>query len=305
MEARPEAGQFIHAVALDYQLCSDSDPLELGLTKFLTLTPNLTTLFMTQSPLVLWDIPLPNISTFATTFAPGILPTILGQFPKLKNLHLRDCAGMQFSLDLPKHNLETVRFDNSHDDGVAHFAQTLTMCFDTVRHLDIRFIGGFLQPAPFFSRRPPAFDCSSNTSLRSLRLHNISVFSHVRSAYAQLLQSLPALQELQVSNHMCFDPLAFSVLPPSLTKLAISDYYGYWEMRRSDARNAFFLTLAISIGRSPRKITNIITSNGQTWNAYDMSPIEIVCKRHGIKYSDVNGKDEFVQIFCKSYISDM
>ena len=281
-------------------MCSDSDPLELGLTQFLKLTPNLKTLFMTQSPLVLWDIPLPNISTFATTFAPGILPTILGQFPKLKNIHLRDCAAMQFSLDLPKHNLQTVRFDSTHEDGVGHFAQTLTMCLDTVHHLDIRFIGGFLQPAPFFSRKSPAFNCSSNTSLRSLRLHNISVFSHVRSAYAQLLQSLPALQELQISNHMCFDPLAFSVLPASLRKLTISDYYGYWEMTRRDPdHNAFLLALAISIKRSPRKITDVVTSNGQTRNAYDMSSIETACKRDGIKYSDTNGKDEFVQIFCK------
>jgi len=289
----------VHGASLDYQLCSESGPLDLGLEQFLTMTPNLKTLFMAQCPLVLWDMPPLNISTFATTFAPGILPSILEQFPRLQNIHLRDCHVMSFSLDLPKHNLRTIRFDSSHDHAVAHFARALTLCFDTVHHLDIRFIGGFLQPTPFFSPRSSSLKCSSNTNLRSLRLHNISVFSNIGSAYAQLLQNLPALQELHVSNHMCFDSSAFSILPPSLQKLTVSDYYGYWEMRREDAdNNAFLLALAKSINMSPRKMTHVIASNGRRWNAYDLSPVAAACKFEDIKYSDVDEKDGFVQILC-------
>lgn len=294
-EERPELGRFVHGASLDYQLYNEPGPLDLGLKQFLMLTPNLKTLFMAQCPLVLWDLPPLNISTFATTFAPGILPSILQQFPKLQNIHLRDCHVMPFSLDLPKHNLRTVRFDSSHDHAVVHFARALTLCFDTVHHLDIRFIGGFLQPAPFFAPKSPSIKCSLNTRLRSLRLHNISVFSHVGSAYAQLLQNLPALQELHVSNHMCFDPLAFSVLPSSLRKLTISDYYGYWEMRPEDAGNTFLLALAKSINISPRKIRHIVGANGR--NTHDLSPVVAACELEGIKYSDVDDKNGFVQIF--------
>lgn len=296
-EERPELGRFVHGASLDYQLYNEPGPLDLGLKQFLMLTPNLKTLFMAQCPLVLWDLPPLNISTFATTFAPGILPSILQQFPKLQNIHLRDCHVMPFSLDLPKHNLRTVRFDSSHDHAVVHFARALTLCFDTVHHLDIRFIGGFLQPAPFFAPKSPSIKCSLNTRLRSLRLHNISVFSHVGSAYAQLLQNLPALQELHVSNHMCFDPLAFSVLPSSLRKLTISDYYGYWEMRPEDAGNTFLLALAKSINISPRKIRHIVGANGR--NTHDLSPVVAACELEGIKYSDVDDKNGFVQIFCE------
>jgi hypothetical protein len=300
IEERPELGRFVHGASLDYQLCSEPGPLDLGLKQFLTLTPNLKTLFMAQCPLVLWDIRPLNISTFATTFAQGILPSILGQFPTLQNIHLRDCHVMSFSLDLPKHTLRTVRFDSSHDHAAAHFSRALTLCFDTVQHLDIRFIGGFLQPAPFFSPRSPSLKCSSNTNLRSLRLHNISVFSNIGSGYAQLLQNLPALQELHVSNHMCFSPSAFSILPASLQKLTISDYYGYWEMRREDAdSNAFLLALAKSISRSPRKMAHIIVSNGHKWSRHDLGPIAAACELEGIKYSDVDDKNGFVQISCE------
>jgi hypothetical protein len=300
IEERPELGRYVHGASLDYQLCTESTALDLGLERFLTLTPNLKTLFMAQCPLMLWDIRSLDISTFATTFASGILPSILEQFPKLRNVHLRDCHIMSFSLDLPKHNLRTVRFDSSHDNGVAHFARALTLCFDTVHHLDIRFIGGFLQPAPFFSPRSPLLKCSSNANLKSLRLHNISVFRNIGSAYAQLLQNLPALQELHVSNHMCFHPSAFSILPLSLEKLTISDYYGCWEMRRDDAdNNAFLLALAKSISMSTRKMTSIVASNGRKWNAYDLSPVAAACKLEGIEFSEIDERDAFVQIFCE------
>jgi hypothetical protein len=300
IEERPELGRFVHGASLDYQLCSEPGPLDSGLKRFLTLTPNLKTLFMAQCPLVLWDMPTLNISTFATTFAPGILPSILEQFPNLQNIHLRDCHVMSFSLDLPKHSLQTIRFDSSHDHAVAHFARVLTLCFDTVHHLDIRFIGGFLLPAPFFSPRSPSLKCSLNTNLRSLRLHNISVFSNIGSGYAQLLQNLPALLELHVSCHGCFNPLAFSILPASLEKLTISDYYGYWEMRREDAdNNAFLLALAKSINMSHRKIAHIIASNGQNCNSYDLSPIAAACELEDIKYLDIDNREVFVQIYCE------
>lgn len=300
IEERLELGRFVHGASLDYQLFSDPGPLDLGLKQFLTLTPNLKTLFMAQCPLVLCDIPPLNISTFATTFAPGILPSVLEQFPKLQNIHLRDCHVMPFSLDVPKHKLRTIRFDSSHDHAVAHFARALTLGCDTVHHLDLRFIGGFLQPAPFFSPRSSSLKCNSNINLRTLRLHNISVFSHVGSAYAQLLQNLPALLELHVSNHMCFDPSAFSILPSSLQKLTISDYYGYWEMQRGDGDNtAFLLALAKAINMSARKISHIVASNGRKWDLYDLSPVSAACQLEGIKYSEVDDENGFVQIFCE------
>ena len=301
LEERPELARYVHGASLDYQLSSDSCLLDLALEQFLAQVPNLKTLFLAQCPLALWDLPFRNISTFATAFAPGILGSILEQFPKLQQVYLRDCHVMSFSLDLPKHNLQTIRFDSSHDHAVAHFSRALSLCSDTVCHLEIRFIGGFLHPSPFFTPRMASLECSLGTNLRSLRLHNISVFSHLDSGYAQLLQNLPLLQDLHVSHHACFDSSAFSILPVSLRTLMVSDYHGYWEVRDGDAdKNTFLLAMAKCISMSRRNMTNVIASDGGgACNIYDLSPLITVCEMERIAFLDVGEGEPFIRIFCE------
>lgn len=304
LEERPDLGRFIYAAALDYQLSTESSALEDGLELFLELTPNLRTLFLGQCPLALWDFPLLKTLTFATTFAPGILPSILEQFPKLQNLYLRDCHVMGFSVELPPHNLHSVRFDSSHDQAVAHFSRALSVCSDTVHHLDIRFLGGLLQPSPMFARRHPGLIKPPATNLRSLRLDNLSVFSHVDSAYAQLLQSLPALQELRITNHTCFLPDAFSILPPSLRKLTISDYYGYWEPRSPyhevEHQNFnFLMALSKAMTMSTRKIASVVAATGRGNHSLDLASIATACTREHIEnYTEIEENDAFVEITC-------
>ncbi|KAF8061693.1 hypothetical protein FPV67DRAFT_292316 [Lyophyllum atratum] len=297
---RPELGQFIHGAALDYHLSSESKVLEEGLEKFLHLTPNLKTLFLGQCPLALWDLPLHRATTFATTFAPGIIPSILGHFPDLQNLYLRDCHVMNFSLDLPPHDLKTIRFDSNHEHAAAHISRALMVCSDTAHHLDIRFIGGLLHQSPNFTPRLPYMGPAPTASLRSLRLDNISVFSHLDSAYIQVLQSLPALEHLHVSNHSCFSPNAFSVLPRSLRRLTTSEFYGYWErwsldVNPQDRNENFMLALANCIATSTRKISHVIAFGGSE-SDQSLQLVSGACTFEKIRYTEARGVEAFIEV---------
>lgn len=309
LEERPELGRYVHAAALDYPLSSKSGEVEKGLETFLGLTPNLKTLFLGQCPLALWDFPLLKISTFATTYAQGILPSILEHIPKLENLHLRDCHVMNFSSSaIPPHRLRKVRLDSSHEHAVAHFLRALSLCADSVHHLDLRFLGGLLQPSPVFTPKAPALKVPSAASnLRSLRLDNISIFTHTNSGYAQLLQSLPVLQVLHVTNHSCFSPGAFSILPPSLCTLTVSEYYGYWEPMRdvvlpdSEPKNEAFLTaLSMCITASWRKVSSVVGSAGKQNDPSDLVVISSACalEDEGI-FKQVDEDIAFVRITCQ------
>ncbi|GLB35526.1 hypothetical protein LshimejAT787_0210910 [Lyophyllum shimeji] len=300
LDLRPELGHFIHGAALDFQLSSESTALEQGLGKFLQLTPNLKTLLIGQCPLALWDFPLHRATTFATTFAPGILPSILRHFPNLQNLYLRDCHIMSFSVDLPPHNLKAIRFDSNHEHAEAHISRALVVCSDTVRHLDIRFIGGLLHQSPIFMPRIPNIGTATTTNLRSLRLDNISVFSHLDSAYIQILQSLPALEYLHVSNHSSFSPNAFTVLPSCLQELRISDYYGYWErwsmdMKAQNKNEDFMAKLAACITLSTRKIVRVIVSAGSETDE-SLQLILNACHVEQVQRTEVEGDEAFIEV---------
>ncbi|KAG6809931.1 hypothetical protein H0H92_014035, partial [Tricholoma furcatifolium] len=302
LEARPQLGRYINAAALDFQLSTKSpksEALEDGLERFLELTPYLKTLFLEQCPLALWNFPPLNITTFATTFAPGIIPSILTHFPKLQNLYLRDCGIMVFMTDLPKHNLKTIRLDSNHEHAAAHLSRAAMLCSNTVEHLDIRFIGGLLHQSPNFTPKVAHIGPSPATNLRSLRLDNISVFSHLDTAYIQVLQSLVALEHLHVSHHSYFAIDAFRELPPRLCRLKASQYYGCWEIPPNpepDKRNrAFMVGFADNIVMADSKISRVVGSSGNEPDR-NLQLVFDVCKSLGKEYREVEASDSFVEI---------
>ncbi|KAG6863838.1 hypothetical protein C0993_010172, partial [Termitomyces sp. T159_Od127] len=302
LRKRPQLGRHVRGAALDYQLSTESQTLEDALEEFLEFTPNLKTLYLWQCPLALWNFTPLKITTFATTYAQGIIHSALVHFPKLENLYLRDCSVMNFSLDFPRHNLKSVRLDSNHHNAVSHFSRALALCSRTVEHLDIRFIGALLHQSPEFAPKidhvPPALA----TNLRSLRLDNLSVFSNLDSAYAQLLQSLTTLEHLHVSHHGCFSPRAFTILPPRLRRLTVSDYHSYWESRPTKPleRNRLFMTRFGSCFMfSPLKISKVVASPGRD----DDGTLQLVFEMAAfekVKFHQVEGSTAFIEVFCES-----
>ncbi|KAJ6594402.1 hypothetical protein B0H19DRAFT_1095355 [Mycena capillaripes] len=300
LEERPELGRFIHIAALDYQLSTESEALENGLEEFLARTPNLTHLFLSQCPVALWDFPAKHLTGFATTFAPGILLSLLDQLSALRDLHLRDCHVMALSGDLPSHNLQRIRLDSSHEYASAHFARVLTICGDSVHDLDVRFIGGLQLRAPFFLAESP-FARVGGTAVRTLRLDNISVFSHLSSGYAHLLRDLPGLEHLHVSHHAPFTVGAFCMLPASVLSLTVSEYYGLWTPE--PAKKGFVAALASCVSMSTKEIARVEGSSGKKPDEkLDLLPVVEVCKTERIWCKKVEEPYSFVTIFFGSKI---
>ncbi|KAG6820475.1 hypothetical protein H0H93_016771 [Arthromyces matolae] len=308
LKTRPQLGKLIRTAALDYQLSTESNALEDALEDFLELTPNLRTLYLWQCPLALWNFAPHKITTFATTFAPDIIHSILNNFPQLENLYLRDCSVMGFTLDLPRHNLKTVRLASNHHNAAAHLTRALALCSKSATHLDVRFIGGFLHQSPAFDPKVDHVPPSPATSLRSLRLDNISVFSHVNSAYTQVLQSLTALEHLHLSHHSCFDSGAFKLLPPALHKLTVSDYYGSWETRpvkkEPEFKNKdFMLSLAKCIATLVPSTISLITISPGIDKEEDLSYdlVLTICEWGKIKSHLAEDKTEFVELLVSFF----
>ncbi|KAJ6507125.1 hypothetical protein C8R47DRAFT_1100418 [Mycena vitilis] len=302
LEERPELGRFIHVAALDYQLSStDSEALEQGLEEFLLRTPKLTHLFLSQCPVALWGLPAKHLTGFATTFAPGILLSLLEHLPALQDLHLRDCHVMALVGDLPSHNLRRLRLDSSHEYASAHFARVLTICGASVHDLDVRFIGGLQLPAPCFLAEAP-FPHMGGGAVSTLRLDNISVLSHLSSGYAHLLRDLPALEHLHVSHHAPFAPGAFRMLPASLRSLTASEYYGLWSPE--PAKKGFVAALAACISISTKEVARVEGSSGRKLDErWDLLPVVEVCRTDRILCEEIVDPYHFVTIFCTSSIS--
>ncbi|KAJ6494930.1 hypothetical protein DFH09DRAFT_1376615 [Mycena vulgaris] len=290
LEERPELGRYIYTAALDYQLSTESAALEKGLEEFLVRAPNLTHLFLSQCPVALWDFPAKHLTGFATTFAPGILPSLLEQLPALRDLHLRDCHVMALAGTLPAHQLQRVRLDSSHENASAHFARVLTICGDSVHALDVRFIGGLQLPAPLFLG--DAHARAGGGSIRTLRLDNLSVLSHLSSGYAHLLRALPALQHLHVSHHGAFASGAFGALPASLLSLTASAYYGLWTAE--PAKAGFMAALARCIAMSTREIARVEAASE---NATELLPIIAACEAERMAFTKIEGVSAFVTVF--------
>ncbi|KAJ7282801.1 hypothetical protein C8J57DRAFT_51816 [Mycena rebaudengoi] len=301
LEARPELGRYIYTAALDYQLSTESEALEQGLEDFLAQTPNLQNLFLSQCPIALWDFTTKYLTGFATTFAPGILPSLLEHLSALKDLHLRDCHVMALTGVLPPHNMQRVRLDSSHDNASGHFARVLSICGNSVHDLDVRFIGGLLHSSPLFLGEE--FTRGGGAALQTLRLDNISVLSHVSSGYAQLLSQLPVLQHLHVSHHAPFAERAFAVLPTALRTLTISHYYGLWTY--AEPAVAFMPALAACISTSSREIARVEASDGDGQNerfysVLDLQPVIARCKVERTPFAKVDGAQAFIVLFFGS-----
>ncbi|KAJ7162032.1 hypothetical protein C8R46DRAFT_1222169 [Mycena filopes] len=297
LNERPELGKYIYIAALDYQLSTESEALERGLEDFLALTPNLTHLFLSQCPVALWDFPAAHLVGFATTFAPGILPSLLDQLPALRDLHLRDCHVMALAGALPSHKLRRIRLDSSHEYASAHFARVLNICGDSVHSVDVRFIGGLQLRAPFFLPSDTTFaQCGGGTSIRMLRLDNISVLAHLSSGYASLLRELPALEHLHLSHHAPFASDAFRMLPASLLSLTASAYYGLWTGEL--AKTGFLPALASCISMSAREIARVEGSRGPKWDErLDLQPVVTACRTERVLCENVEDVEAFVTVF--------
>ncbi|KAJ7091906.1 hypothetical protein B0H15DRAFT_834512 [Mycena belliarum] len=297
LQQRPELGRYIYIAALDFQLSStDSEVSEKALEEFLLRAPNLTHLFLSQCPVALWDFSATRLAGFATTFAPGILPSLLEGLPALRDLHLRDCHVMALAGTLPSHRLRHIRLDSSHENASAHFARVLTICGNSVEALDVRFIGGLQLPAPlFFGESQPR---KGGDAIRTLRLDNLSVLSHLSSGYAHLLHDLPMLQHLHVSHHASFASGAFSVLPASLLSLTVSAYYGLWTPE--PAKKGFMASLARCISISTLEIAGVEAASE---DAEEMEPVVAACKTEKILFKEVKGSRPFVTVFFGTRIA--
>ncbi|KAK7005918.1 hypothetical protein R3P38DRAFT_3326385 [Favolaschia claudopus] len=301
LRERPELGRYIQVAALDFQLSStDSEILEKGLEEFLDHTPCLSYLFLSQCPVAFWDFPAQHLRGFATTFAPGILPSLLEQLTSLRDLHLRDCHVMALHGDLPCHNLQRIRLDSSHEYASAHFARVLAICGESVHDLDIRFIGGLQLRAPSFHAELDTFrSLPGGKSIRTLRLDNISVLSHLTSGYAHLLRELPSLEHLHVSHHAPFASGAFCMLPASLRSLTASEYYGLWTYEL--AKNGFIAALAGCITISTKEMERVEGSSGKTGDeGSDLQLVVDVCKTERMPCTKVEEALPFVTIFFGS-----
>ncbi|KAJ7446904.1 hypothetical protein B0H11DRAFT_2083753 [Mycena galericulata] len=298
LEARPELGRYIYTAALDYQIGStDSEVLERGLEEFLKRAPKLTHLFLSQCPVAMWDLPAKHLAGFATTFAPGILPSLLESLPALKDLHLRDCHVMALSGALPSHNLRRIRFDSSHENASGYFARVLTICGNSVHDLDVRFIGGLQLRAPLFLPDAMGLHRGGGT-LRTLRLDNLSVLANLSSGYAYLLRDLPALEHLHVSHHAPFASAAFNMLPASLLSLTASAYYGLWVAEPT--KTGFMDALAGCISMSTMSIAHLEASNGEEADArQDLQPVIAACKTEHLLFEKVEAALAFVTVFCE------
>lgn len=280
----------------------------MALRQFLCRTPNLANLFLFQCPVALWEFPRLKAVTFATGFAPGIVPSILDQFPRLRNLYLRDCHVMSLRGRLPRRpNLRQIRFDSSHQNASSHLTRALNICADVVQDLDIRFIGGLLMPAPALHCPPTALTPKAAQNLINLRLDNISVLSHPSSTYAQVLRNLPVLQNLHLSRHASFALSAFSALPPSLRRLSASKYYGLWERAPEQDEQDFIVALSKCISASPCPISRILASEGIARDDNQMilplGPIISTCVTQEIPFLEIFHDDEpYIQIFCASFL---
>nr|GAT60450.1 predicted protein [Mycena chlorophos] len=256
LEARPDLARFIHVAAIDYPLTSDAADLEDGLKRFLAATPYLKFICLAQCPLAFWDHRIWHLKGFATAFAPGILPSVLEDLTSLDEVHLRDSQVMSLNGSLPGHNIRRVRMDSSHENAALYFARLLTIFRSTLVDLDVRFIGGLQQRVPLFlNLGNAAYLHSGGHNLRYLRLDNVSVLSHLESGYAFTLRGLPALETLHVTHHAPFAPAAFSMLPPSLSILTASQYYGLWASER--VKEGFPAAFGQAISMSTREILRV------------------------------------------------
>ncbi|KAJ7761076.1 hypothetical protein B0H16DRAFT_1719770 [Mycena metata] len=296
LKERPQLGRYIYVAALDYQLSTESGALERGLEDFLALTPNLTHLFLSQCPVAIWGFPVDHLVGFATTFAPGILPSLLEHLPVLQDLHLRDCHVMALAGALPSHKLRRIRLDSSHEYASAHFARVLTICGDSVHTADVRFIGGLQLRAPFFLPSDTTFaQCGGGSAIRTLRLDNISVLAHLSSGYAHLLKELPALEHLHLSHHAPFAADAFSMLPGCLQSLTASAYYGLWTAE--PAKTGFLPALASCISMSTREIARVEGSRGARFDeGLELEPVMSACKTERISCQNVEAVEPFVTV---------
>ncbi|KAJ6498840.1 hypothetical protein C8R45DRAFT_1210739 [Mycena sanguinolenta] len=303
LKERPELGRFIYIAAVDFQLGStDSKALETGLEEFLQLTPKLSHLFLSQCPVALWDLPIERLKGFATTYAPGILPSLLEQLTNLQDLHLRDCHVMALQGELPPHNLQRIRLDSSHEYASAHFARVLNICNDSVHDLDVRFIGGLQLPAPSFFIETDFAVRPAGGALRTLRLDNISVLCHLASGYAHLLRDLPVLEHLHVSHHAPFAADAFSMLPPSLLSLVASEYYGLWV--HESTKKGFVSALAGCITVSSKEIARVEGSSGKKADErLNLLPVVEACKTEQILCDSIEDASAFVRIFFGTKVS--
>ncbi|KAJ7497754.1 hypothetical protein FB451DRAFT_1212636 [Mycena latifolia] len=197
---------------------------------------------------------------------------------------------MALSGTLPPHQLRRIRLDSSHENASAHFARVLTICGDSVHDLDVRFIGGLQLRAPFFFR--DAQTRKGGNSIRTLRLDNSSVLSHLSSGYAGLLRDLPVLENLHISHHAPFESSAFSVLPPCLLSLTASAYYGLWTP--ASAKNGFMAAFASCISMSTREIARVEAASE---SAEDLEPVITACKTERISFTKIEGCRPFVTVF--------
>ncbi|KAJ7058046.1 hypothetical protein C8F01DRAFT_1149292 [Mycena amicta] len=323
LDERPDLARYIHVAALDFPLSANSIEIEQALEKFLVVTPSLKFFCLAQCPLAFWDHKIDRLKGFATSFAPGILPSVLEDLASLEELHLRDSHVMALSGTLPRHKIQRVRMDSSHADASAYFARVLSIFGAILKDLDVRYIGGLQQPSPLFLHdgTAAAYPHRGGQNLRSLRLDNISVLTHVSSAYAHILRGLPVLETLHVTHHKPFAPSAFHMLPASLDTLTASHYYGLWASEK--IKDGFLSAFATCVEMSPREILRVEgasrakqeePSQGvvmkrkerearekkekEADERLDIKPVADVCRTEGIRCDEVkDAAGPFIRVF--------
>ncbi|KAF7297298.1 Yae1-N domain-containing protein [Mycena indigotica] len=324
LETRPELASYIHVAALDFPLTADSVVIEEALDKLLSATTNLKFLCLAQCPLAFWDHRIKHIKGFATSFAPGILPSILEDLSSLEELHLRDSHVMSLNGSLPRHKIRRARMDSSHEHASAYFCRLLTIFGATLLDLDVRFIGGLQQRSPLFlaDRFGAKNSHFGGQNLRFLRLDNISVLSNVSSTYAHILRGLPSLEMLHVTHHAPLAPSALGMLPASLRVFTTSEYYGLWTAEK--AKDGFLTAFAACIEMRPREIVRVEGSSGVKTGEpqgitmklskkereakekrdkerdakLDIAPVMTVCVAEGLPFNEVeDAAGPFVRVF--------
>lgn len=252
---------------------------------------------------------------------PDALRVLVSTFPGLQTVYLEMEDMDAFPNSALRHQIKSIHLYVQAPYLMHSFAQALEVCGNITEDLDISSEGsGFYELISPISR---TLSPLAGANLQSLRLHGegYNILGHPSSDLAHIVRNLPSLRHLHMSQPRTIDPTAFSILPPSLRSLYLSNY-GAW-LGPVVSRHAFVLGLCECLQHN-EVVTMVksVATHGLTQASYmkhalgDLGPLDEVCKSHGIPCSlDIDEIPQFrltigqleevtpeIRILCMSFL---
>jgi hypothetical protein len=278
----------------DIEISLDADPVRIQreFLQFFDYCKRVETLLILSVPLEFFSegSGLPEVKTVVMGSFPDALRALAATFPRLQTVHL-DMDDMDAFPDSSfQHQIKGLHLYVQAPYLMLSFAQALEVCGNVTEELHISAEGsGFHEMLP-----PMSLTLSplAGANLRCLRLHGegYNILGHPSSDFAHVVGNLRSLRHLHMSQPRTIDLTAFSILPPSLRSLHLSNY-GAW-LGPVASRHTFVLDLSKCLQRSEvTAVVKSVATHGLTQasvaqNALgDLSPLNEVCKERGIPFS--------------------